>query len=100
MVKAIQVESLKGQTKWIAYPNPSSPRSYVTVDLLERGNYRDEQILIKISDVKGVFHSYTVKSVEDVSVAVNDYLEQAAPGVHIIQLFWGAHSEQLKILRR
>lgn len=82
------------------YPNPSSPGTYVTVDLLERGSYRDESIHIKISDVKGVFHSYTVSSVEEVSVAVNDYLEKAAPGVHIVQIIWGTQSEQLKILRR
>ncbi|WP_191322024.1 beta strand repeat-containing protein [Algoriphagus aquimarinus] len=100
VTRSIQVKGLKGQSKWIAYPNPSSPGSYVSVDLLDRSSYRDEQILIKISDVKGVFHSYTVRSVEDVSVAVNDYLEQAAPGIHIVQLIWGTNSEQLKIVRR
>ncbi|WP_339703600.1 PKD-like domain-containing protein [Algoriphagus aquimarinus] len=100
VTRSIQVKGLKGQSTWIVYPNPSSPGSYVSVDLLDRGSYRDEQILIKISDVKGVFHSYTVRSVEDVSVAVNDYLEQAAPGIHIVQLIWGTNSEQLKIVRR
>jgi len=100
VTRSIQVKGLKGQSTWIAYPNPSSPGSYVSVDLLDRSSYRDEQILIKISDVKGVFHSYTVRSVEDVSVAVNDYLEQAAPGIHIVQLIWGTNSEQLKIVRR
>jgi hypothetical protein len=84
----------------VVYPNPSSPGNYVTVDLLDRGSFRDEQIHIKISDVKGVFTSYSVRSVEEVSLVVNDYLEKAAPGVHIVQLIWGAHSEQLKILRR
>lgn len=100
VTRSIQVKGLKGQTTWIVYPNPSSPGTYVTIDLLDRGSYRDEKIFIKISDIKGVFHSYTVSSVEEVSTATNGYLENAAPGVHILQIIWGEHSEQLKILRR
>ncbi|MEB2784527.1 beta strand repeat-containing protein [Algoriphagus persicinus] len=100
VTRSIQVPSLKGQSRWIVYPNPSSAGNYVTVDLLDKSNFRDEQILIKVSDVKGIFQTYSVRSVEEVSIAVNNYLEQAAPGIHIVQLIWGAHSEQLKILRR
>ncbi|MFC5625528.1 beta strand repeat-containing protein, partial [Algoriphagus winogradskyi] len=100
VTRSIQVKGLKGQSTWVVYPNPSSPGNYVTVDLLDRGSFRDEQIHIKISDVKGVFNSYSVRSVEEVSLVVNDYLEKAAPGVHIVQLIWGPQSEQLKILRR
>ncbi|SFA93011.1 PKD-like domain-containing protein, partial [Algoriphagus aquimarinus] len=100
VTRSIKVPSLKGQSKWIAYPNPSSPGNYVTVDLLDRSNFRDEQIIIKISDVKGVFQSHSVNTIEEVSIAVNKYLEQAAPGIHIVQLIWGTNSEQLKIVRR
>ncbi|MEB2776208.1 hypothetical protein SYJ56_12870 [Algoriphagus sp. D3-2-R+10] len=100
VTRSIQVTGLKGKSNWIVYPNPSSPGNYVTVDLLNRSSFRDEQILIKISDVKGVFQSYTVGTVEEVSIAVNKYLEQAAPGIHIVQLIWGDHIEQLKVLRR
>ncbi|MEB2780317.1 hypothetical protein U3A58_07920 [Algoriphagus sp. C2-6-M1] len=100
VTRSIQVPSLKGQSRWIVYPNPSSPGDFVTVDLLDRSNFRDEQILIKVSDVKGVYQTYSVRSVEEVGIAVNNYLEQAAPGIHIVQLIWGTNSEQLKILRR
>ncbi|WP_057939063.1 beta strand repeat-containing protein [Algoriphagus resistens] len=100
VTRSIQTNRLKGMSNWIIYPNPSSPGDFVKVDLLDRSNFKDEQILIKISDVKGVFQIYSVSSIEEVSIAVNKYLEQAAPGIHIVQLIWGVQSEQLKILRR
>ncbi|WP_455423631.1 PKD-like domain-containing protein [Algoriphagus halophytocola] len=100
VTRSIQVKGLKGQTSWIVYPNPSSPGTYVTVDLLDRSSYRDEPIFVKIADVIGTFETYSVRSIEEVSIAVNNYLEQAAPGIHIVQLTWGKHTEQLKILRR
>ena len=100
VTRSIQVKGLKGQSSWIVYPNPSNPRDYVNVDLLNRSIYNDEEILIKISDARGVFESYSVKSVEDVSTVLNTYLNNATPGIHIVQLIWGNQSEQLKILRR
>ncbi|RAI83933.1 glycine-rich domain-containing protein, partial [Algoriphagus yeomjeoni] len=100
VTRSIQVKGLKGQSSWIVYPNPSSPGNYVTLDLLDRSSYRDEQILVRIANVTGAFDSYSVRTIEDVSTTVNNYLEKASPGIHIVQLIWGEHSEQLKIIRR
>ncbi|WP_425636400.1 beta strand repeat-containing protein [Algoriphagus yeomjeoni] len=100
VTRSIQVKGLKGQSTWIVYPNPSSPGNYVTLDLLDRSSYRDEQILVRIANVTGAFDSYSVRTIQDVSTTVNNYLEKAAPGIHIVQLIWGEHSEQLKIIRR
>ncbi|MCE7057254.1 hypothetical protein LZF95_21415 [Algoriphagus sp. AGSA1] len=100
ITRAIQVPGLKGYSKWIAYPNPSSPGTYVKVELLDKSGYKDGKVIVQLSNVSGVAYSYTVNSVEDVSEVVNQYLLQAAPGVHIVQLIWGNQSEHLKILRR
>ncbi|MBN3584106.1 hypothetical protein JYB64_17040 [Algoriphagus aestuarii] len=100
VTRSIQVPSLNGKSRWIVYPNPSSSGNYVSVDLLDRSKYRDEHILIRVSDVKGVFQSYSVTTIEEVSEAVNYYLESAAPGIHIVQLIWGENTEQLKIIRK
>ena len=100
LTRAIQVEALDGSTSWIAYPNPSALRSSITVDLLDRSGYADETILLKISDAKGVFESYSVSNSNEVTNIVNSYLDQARPGMHILQLIWGNKSEQLKLIRK
>ncbi|MDI1321413.1 MAG: hypothetical protein PSV36_01615, partial [Algoriphagus sp.] len=100
VTRAIQVGALDGSTSWIAYPNPSAMHSSIHVDLLDRSDYADESILIRISDGRGIFESYTVSSPEEVSGFVNSYLDQARPGLHILQLIWGNKSEQMKLIRK
>ena len=100
LTRAIQVEGLEGSTSWIAYPNPSSMGSSVTVDLLDKSGFKDEAIQIRISDTKGISTSYSVSSSEEVNDVVNSYLSQSRQGLHILQLFWGDRSEVIKLIRR
>lgn len=100
VTRAIQVEPLKGQTRWVAYPNPSDLGGYVTLDLLDKSGYHDEPIDIRISDIRGIYSTYSVSKPEDVSIAVNEYLENARPGMYIVQLIWGSQSEQLKLIKK
>ncbi|SIO21439.1 Ig-like domain-containing protein [Algoriphagus halophilus] len=100
VTRAIQVPSLKGESNWIIYPNPSELRSNVTVGLINPSNYHDEPIIVRISDVRGINVSYSANSVEEVNRAVNSYLETAISGMHIVQLIWGDQSEQLKLIRK
>ena len=97
--KSIKVEAIKGKGAWISYPNPSSKKTRVTVDLINRSVYKDEPILIQISDVRGVSETFTVNQVESVSQIVDAYLNRSIQGVYILQLIWGNNSQQLKLLR-
>lgn len=97
--KSIKVDGIKGNGAWIAYPNPSSNKNTVTVDLLNRSVFKDEPILIQISDVRGVFKTFTVNQIESVSEVVNSYLDQSTQGIYILQLIWGNNAQQLKLLR-
>jgi hypothetical protein len=99
VTKSIKVEGLEGQGSWIAYPNPSSKNSTITVDLLNRSVYNDEPILIQLSDIRGVSETFTVNQVEAVSEVVNSYMERSIPGVYVLQLIWGNNSQQIKLLR-
>lgn len=98
--KSIKVEALIGSGAWIAYPNPSSKKNVVTLDLINSSVYSDEPILIRISDIKGVSETYTVNKIEAVSEVVNAYLDRSISGVYILQLVWGNKSQQLKLLRQ
>ncbi|HSF55233.1 MAG TPA: T9SS type A sorting domain-containing protein, partial [Algoriphagus sp.] len=100
VTRSIQVNALEGTTAWIAYPNPSDIGSSVTVALLDDSGYTDGTIQIRVSDIRGIFQTYTVQNPEDVSAAVNSYLENARPGMYIVQLFWGDKSEQMKLVRK
>jgi hypothetical protein len=99
ITKSIKVDGIKGKGAWIAYPNPSSKKSTVTVDLLNRSVYNDEPILIQISDIRGVAETFTVNQIESVSEVVNEYLDRSIQGVYILQLIWGNNSQQIKLLR-
>jgi hypothetical protein len=99
VTKSIKIEGMNGHGAWIVYPNPSSKKSTITVDLLNRAVYNDESILIQISDIRGISETFTVNQVEAVSEVVNRYMEQSTPGVYILQLIWGNNSQQLKLLR-
>jgi hypothetical protein len=100
LTRAIQVEGVKGNTSWVAYPNPSASHTSISVDILDGSVYADEPILIRISDAKGIFKSYDVSSPDEVSAVVNSYLEEVGSGIHILQLIWGNKSEQLKLIRK
>jgi hypothetical protein len=72
----------------------------VVVGLINDSNYKDEQIIIRISDVRGVMQTYTASSIEEVNAAVNSYMERAISGLHIVQFIWGDQSEQIKVIRK
>ncbi|PZX54639.1 hypothetical protein LV84_02792 [Algoriphagus ratkowskyi] len=99
VTKSLKVEGVKGSGAWIAYPNPSSLKSKVTLDLLNRSVYNDELILVQISDIKGIAETFTVHQIESVSEVVNAYLDRSISGMYVIQIIWGNKSEQIKLLR-
>jgi hypothetical protein len=99
VTRSIKVEGINGKGAWITYPNPSSKKSTVTVDLLNRSVYNDEKILIQISDIRGAVETFTVNQIESVSEVVNSYLDRSISGVYILQLLWGNNVQQMKLLR-
>lgn len=99
VTRSIKVEPLNGKGAWVAYPNPSSKKSTVIVDLLNRSVYSDEAIFIQISNMRGVSETFTVNQVESVSEVVNSYLDRSISGVYILRLIWGNNSQQIKLLR-
>ncbi|SFO79078.1 hypothetical protein SAMN04488519_11522, partial [Algoriphagus ornithinivorans] len=99
-VKSIQVEPISGNSYWVAYPNPSNRNEPVSLSLLNTSVYNDEPIVIRISDAKGVTETYTVRSTEEVSEKVNYHLRDIDHGLFIIQLIWGNHQQQIKLIRK
>jgi len=98
-VKSIQVEPVSGSSYWVTYPNPSSRNEQIKLTLLNTSVYNDEPIIIRISDAKGVTETYTVRSPEDVSEKVNFHLRAIDQGVFVVQLIWGNHQQQIKLIR-
>lgn len=100
LTRSIQVNPIKGNTAWIGYPNPSDLKAPVTVAMIDNTGYTDGTIQVRISDIRGIFSSYSVASPDAVSNVVNSHLENARPGMYIVQLLWGSQSEQLKLIKK
>ncbi|SDA89376.1 Por secretion system C-terminal sorting domain-containing protein [Algoriphagus alkaliphilus] len=100
VTRSIQVNPIKGNTAWISYPNPSDLKAPVTVAMIDNTGYTDGTIQVRISDIRGIFSSYSVSSPDAVSNVVNSHLENARPGMYIVQLIWGSQSEQLKLIKK
>jgi hypothetical protein len=100
VTRSIQVNPIKGNTAWIGYPNPSELKAPVTVAMIDNTGYTDGTIQVRISDIRGIFSSYSVSSPDAVSNVVNSHLENARPGMYIVQLIWGSQSEQLKLIKK
>lgn len=100
VTRSIQVNPIKGNTAWIGYPNPSNLKAPVTVAMIDNTGYTDGTIQVRISDIRGIFSSYSVASPDAVSNVVNSHLENARPGMYIVQLLWGNQSEQLKLIKK
>jgi hypothetical protein len=100
VTRSIQVNPIKGNTTWIGYPNPSDMKARVTVAMIDNTGYTDGTIQVRISDIRGIFSSYSVTSPDAVSNVVNSHLENARPGMYIVQLIWGSQSEQLKLIKK
>jgi hypothetical protein len=100
LTRSIQVNPIKGNTAWIGYPNPSDLKAPVTVAMIDNTGYTDGTIQVRISDIRGIFSSYSVSSPDAVSNVVNSHLENARPGMYIVQLLWGLQSEQLKLIKK
>ncbi len=75
-------------------------KARVTVAMIDNTGYTDGTIQVRISDIRGIFSSYSVTSPDAVSNVVNSHLENARPGMYIVQLIWGSQSEQLKLIKK
>lgn len=100
ITKSIRVDPVQGKSAWIAYPNPSAVGSPIKIDLLNSSIYRDEPILVQISDIRGISHTFTVSEPQALTQIVNDQLENSKPGIYILLLNWGNQTEQIKLMKK
>ena len=99
-VRAIQVNPINESSYWTAYPNPSDRGTQVTVTLQSNSEYADGQFHVRVSDVRGIHQNFTVKNPQEVSGVINSHLDNARPGLYIVQIFWGNRSQHLKLVRQ
>tara|TARA_R110002020_G_scaffold73578_1_gene188746 strand:- start:7341 stop:9557 length:2217 start_codon:yes stop_codon:yes gene_type:complete len=97
--KSIQVNPTEGSTAWIAYPNPSTIGSDISVSLLQLQQYQDEQISLSLVNMLGEGSSTTLNSPEAISIVVSEWLLSKKAGLYILDIRWGAKSQQIKLLR-
>lgn len=97
--RAIQVDAKDSKTAWIASPNPSTIGSDVSIDLLQLQEYQDEQISLRLVNMLGEGSSTILNSPYAISPLVSEWLRSKKAGLYILDIRWGANSQQLKLLR-
>lgn len=96
---AIQLKATNSKNTWLSYPNPSTMRSGISVDLLDVSQYQDELITISLSNMMGQRQSFLINSPGDISQIVSEWLLFKNSGIYILEIRWGENSQQIKLLR-
>lgn len=97
--RAIQVDAIDSKSVWVAYPNPSTIGSEISVELLQLNQYQDELISLRLVNMLGEGESTMLTSPEDISLVVSEWLLSKKAGLYILDIRWGANAQQLKLLR-
>ncbi|MGY6521871.1 MAG: glycine-rich domain-containing protein [Mongoliitalea sp.] len=86
-----------GQT-WKAYPNPTNGSDF-TLDLLNRNNYQDEPLTLKLTSTAGKQMIFTGNTKEQLTRQVQKALQEATKGIFVLEIIWGQQVEYHKILK-
>ncbi|MCE7058182.1 autotransporter adhesin family protein [Algoriphagus sp. AGSA1] len=99
MTRSLQVDAINSKTVWVAYPNPSTHGSKISVDLLQLNQYQDELISLRLINLLGEGESAILTTPEDISQVVSGWLLPKKAGLYILDIHWGTNSQQIKLLR-
>mgnify|MGYP003656808840 CR=1 FL=1 len=97
--EAIQLPSLAGKSVWVAFPNPISYGTEISVSLIQPDLYQDEPIYISLINMLGEGESKVLTYPEEVSRMVSEWMRYKNAGLYIMDIRWGNNSEQIKLLK-
>ncbi|WP_338221280.1 glycine-rich domain-containing protein [Algoriphagus sp. oki45] len=98
-IKAIQVESLSGLTRWKVYPNPTTGDP-INLEMLDSRAYNDEKITVRLISSTGQFDILEGDIPRELSLRLADILRLKAAGVYTFEISWGANREYHKVILR
>ncbi|HSF55853.1 MAG TPA: hypothetical protein VLA71_19015 [Algoriphagus sp.] len=98
--RAIQLPPSGANEAWTIFPNPSISDSPIRIELLQPELYKDEKISFSLINQMGNAGSWEAESPEHVSSFVSEWLRKSPPGIYIVHIQWGIHSQRVKLIRR
>lgn len=96
--KAIQVEPLSNNHKWLAYPVPSQKGIPVFIQLIDKNSYNDEPIFVTISSMIGENETFVFNSPSVLEKTLAETFQNKNAGLYIVQILFGQTKDSLKIL--
>ncbi|WP_144604485.1 hypothetical protein [Algoriphagus algorifonticola] len=99
-VKAVQIDAIPGKNPWVLYPNPSLIQEEVNIEWREPQGWKEEQIILRISNSKGFGTSLFLKNILEVQEVVKSYFNDQPAGLYLIDLSWADKNQQFKVLRK
>lgn len=99
-VKAVQIDAIPGKNPWVLYPNPSLLQEEVKIEWREPQDWKEEQVILRISNSKGFGTSLFLKNISEVQEVVKSYFNDQPAGLYFIDLSWADRNQQFKVLRK
>ncbi|WP_091652051.1 fibronectin type III domain-containing protein [Algoriphagus ornithinivorans] len=99
-VKAVQIDAIPGKDPWILYPNPSLLQEEVKIEWREPQDWKEEQVILRISNSKGFGTSLFLRNISEVQEVVKSYFNDQPAGLYLIDLSWADKNQQFKVLRK
>lgn len=99
-VKAVQIDAIPGKNLWVLYPNPSLLQEEVKIEWRELQDWKDEKIILRISNSKGFGTSLFLRNISEAQEVVKSYFNDQPAGLYLIDLSWADKNQQFKVLRQ
>ncbi|MBN3584104.1 hypothetical protein JYB64_17030 [Algoriphagus aestuarii] len=98
--KAIQINNLRlDKSAWLAFPNPSSVGTGLSLKLVREDLYQDEPIFFTITNTLGDGISGVASSPKELEEIASEFLNKRSCNFFILEINWGLHSEIIKLIR-
>lgn len=99
VTKAIRVESLKGSSSWIIYPNPTTGKDF-KLALIETEKQVEGKVEARVATTSGQMEFFSDRDINNLSETIGTYLQTKAPGVYVLQLTWNSKVESYQIIKK
>lgn len=85
---------------WKAFPNPNKGGERFNLELVNRGAYANEEVIVKLVSPVGKQEVFTGKDLRVISDNITQSFQKSTNGLYIVEIAWGNQKEQIKVMKQ
>lgn len=85
---------------WKAFPNPNKGGERFNLELVNRGAYANEEVIVKLVSPVGKQQVFTGKDLRVISDNITQSFQKSTNGLYIVEIAWGNQKEQIKVMKQ